>query len=368
MTTPIIGPDEVGVLRGSVDGTERQRCCLAGFRQCNRRHGGRYWWPKRLGGLGRDRDDLGGQVPISGWAVCNLTHPALAITISVRADLLGEIPANDFIVRAEDYGVPQARHRVILLGIRTDLGLTPSILRRAGKSIPIEKAIGDLPRLRSGLSKEDDSGDCWLAAVRGLTQSSALTEPSVSPALRRAIKKVMRNLNGGLRRGGEFVAGHPAPKFARNWFRDPTLKGFCNHATRGHIRADLHRYLFAAQFARLKNQSPSLEHFPVALLPNHVNVAKAIVGTMFNDRFRVQFRGRPSTTVTSHISKDGHYFIHYDPAQCRSLTVREAARLQTFPDNYFFEGPRTAQYHQVGNAVPPLLAHQIARVVHELFL
>lgn len=160
-----------------------------------------------------------------------------------------------------------------------------------------------------------------------------------------------------------------------DWYSDHKLKYFLNHEARAHMQSDLYRYLYVAVIGEIRQHSPQLKEFPDALLPDHKNIIKQSEKTngkkgepqKFADRFKVQLWNHPSSTITSHISKDGHYFIHPDPLQCRSLTVREAARLQTFPDNYFFEGNRTQQYHQVGNAVPPFLAFLLSQIVWDIF-
>lgn len=145
------------------------------------------------------------------------------------------------------------------------------------------------------------------------------------------------------------------------WYQRRELAALANHETRTHMSADIQRYLFATVFALARGRSPKAPDFPTELAPDHRNWRSGV----FSDRFRVQVADEPATTVTSHIAKDGHYFIHPSCYQCRSLTVREAARLQTFPDDYLFLGNRTQQYVQVGNAVPPFLAQQIAKLVRQ---
>jgi len=278
-----------------------------------------------------------------------------------------EFSPNDYVIPCEKYGIPQSRHRVILLGIREDIASdqTPA-LEAAEREIPVSWVLHGLPPLRSGLSKEPDSKEAWQEAVASFLTSDVLaylpngSQLAMVDAACKAVEG-MRNFRAD--RGGEFVPWQVGIQYRPDWFVDGRLAGACNHASRPHMASDLHRYLFVACYAKVMRRSPELGDFPKPLLPKHKNVLLAHKAKFFDDRFRVQLAHRPAMTVTCHIAKDGHYYIHPDPSQCRSFTVREAARVQTFPDNYYFCGTRTAQYRQVGNAVPPLLAEQIARVV-----
>jgi DNA (cytosine-5)-methyltransferase 1 len=127
------------------------------------------------------------------------------------------------------------------------------------------------------------------------------------------------------------------------------------HVARPHREQDKEIYKIAIQKWEKKQERLNYNDLPERL-KTHNN------RTSFFDRFKVVAADLPySQTVVAHIAKDGHYYIHPDIKQNRSLSVREAARLQSFPDNYYFEGEkeganRTAAFKQIGNAVPPLMA------------
>ena len=266
--------------------------------------------------------------------------------------------ARDFIVRSEEHGIPQARHRVILLGVMEGVNTTGLKQLKRRTSMTVTEAISDLPRLRSGLTDRDDSDESWCAHITSIPARRWFAELESSELRRTIISELKRVGVHADGRGAEIIQA-----FNRGSSHVPyTL----NHAARAHIADDLDRYFFLSCFGKVFRRSPVLADFPDLLLPDHKNVRSASRRNHFSDRFRVQLGDRPSTTITSHISKDGHYYVHPDPSQCRSFTVREAARLQTFADNYFFCGPRTEQYQQVGNAVPPALAEQIAEIVSVL--
>lgn len=281
--------------------------------------------------------------------------------------------AKDFIIKSENHGIPQSRHRLIILGVRGDYEHVKPGYLETQNPVAIEDVINDLPKLRSGLSKAGDSMQAWLESLEAVLEEPwYLKLQEDEPEIFARISAAIQELGAAcLDRGGEFVPQkNNEVQYLRDWYQDECWGGVCNHATRSHIVSDLHRYLYASCYAMVKGKSPDIKEYPKQLLPLHRNLRllmdDSLEQPVFADRFRVQLADRPSTTITSHISKDGHYYIHPDPLQCRSLTVREAARLQTFPDNYFFCGPRTAQYHQVGNAVPPYLAYQLAEIVRDM--
>jgi DNA (cytosine-5)-methyltransferase 1 len=266
-----------------------------------------------------------------------------------------------YLIKSEEYGIPQKRHRVIIIGTRS-IALGPlKCLDKIQVQTTVHNMIKDMPKLRSGLSKEVDTYTNWLNVIE-----------------RELKNKNMKNLgkylyhiknNNELSRGAPFIEKEVvnSNNLIKNWILDKKLNGVIQHTTRSHMSSDLIRYMFlTAYYKENKNIQAKLNDWPIDLKPNHKNIiedqdTKKLKSNVHIDRFKIQPWESPSNTITSHISKDGHYYIHPDTLQCRSLTPREAARLQTFPENYFFFGGRTSQYHQIGNAVPPYLAYQIAK-------
>lgn len=296
--------------------------------------------------------------------------------LSGNADLHGHAQPKDFVVAAEDHGVPQARHRVIIVGIRRDLisgidEFEPPQLDIVSRRTTVRDVLSTMSPLRSGISARggytDDVMDWKRFVAHGATKIAGMQhglEGDAGRKFEKALRAVDDSRKIAVEKRKDATGGtllpDTCPEDLRSWLEDGRLIRLSQHETRGHMVGDLERYLFASCWAAATGSSPKAGNFPEELAPKHDNWKSG----KFNDRFRVQPWDLPSSTVTCHLSKDGHYFIHPDPAQCRSMTVREAARLQTFPDNYHFKGNRTQQYVQVGNAVPPFLAWKIAAALH----
>lgn len=214
------------------------------------------------------------------------------------------------------YGVYQTRKRVILFGYKKELNYEyPDIKKYALKfdeKMTTENAISDLKSLQPGKGED------------------------------------YKLLNYNNKPKSEYQA----------YLRQDSIGIFNHKARKVNQERDRKIYKIAIE------KSERREQLCYSDLPNELKTHKN--QKSFSDRFKVHGKNEIPHTIVAHISKDGHYNIHPDKKQCRSLTVREAARIQSFPDNFVFEGPRTSQYIQVGNAVPPILSKAIARALKAL--
>ena len=314
--------------------------------------------------LGVKRDDCDNQLAPVEYRL---------MPLSLEAGLLDSEPPSpkpsDFVINAKHFGVPQSRERIFILGVREDINFHRIKLQESPQT-NVWQTIGHLPKLRSGLSKSEDNFENWLRAIE--TNSKTFFAGSrLNAALSEVLLK-LKALNEPLMRSSSksvIINSDTQSTELENFLKDDNLGRWIQHETRGHLESDIIRYLYCATAAKELGRSPTLKDWDgnlEKLKPKHSNIKigrNTLKTDIHLDRFKVQIGESPCSTITSHISKDGHYFIHPDPMQARSLTVREAARIQTFPDNYFFCGPRTEQYIQVGNAVPPYLAYRIATAI-----
>lgn len=226
---------------------------------------------------------------------------------SIMRDAGYEISAK--LLNAADFGVLQQRKRVILMGWKQDLEYEYPDFKKFIHSFNVRDILSDLPPLEPGTEKN------YVYAC----------EPST----------YLRTF--GIRNKDDLLT---------------------HHLTRMHNEND--RIIYETAINLWEEKKMRLKYID---LPENLRTHKNLHS--FLDRFKVVSADLPySHTVVAHIAKDGHYYIHPDKEQKRSLSVREAARLQAFPDNFIFEGPRTAIFTQIGNAVPPLMAEQIAKMVN----
>ena len=198
---------------------------------------------------------------------------------------------SDFVLRAEDLGVPQRRHRVFVIGLRANVfsGASDQSIRVSGPRRSLVDAIGDLPRLRSGLSRGIDSANRWELVLQDSARRLAESYGQMGEdRFHGEFMKVSSRMQEGTklkRSANELPSEYGSSRDdLRRWIEDPELKAIAQHETRGHMESDLSRYMFAAVYGRINGKSPKAANFPRDLSPCHRNWHTGV----FADRFRVQ--------------------------------------------------------------------------------
>jgi len=241
------------------------------------------------------------------------------------------------VLNAADYGVPQIRKRIIFIATRIEKAPI-RFPKPTHKDVDTETVT-----LFKYLSERNDNGaDNSLKPY--VTVWEAIGDlPDPAP-------------------GRPGLADFPLPynkppfseyqKFMREWDGGPPDGKVHNHVAREHSERDIKTFQILREGQWWKD------------LPPEIKKLYGYRDDIFHDKMKKLRRDRPSWTITAHLYKDGYMYIH--PVQPRSITVREAARLQSFPDRFIFRGSRTDQFKQVGNAVPPLMARAIALEIRKV--
>lgn len=215
------------------------------------------------------------------------------------------------VLNSRDFGVLQSRKRIIIIGWRIGIDFNYPEIEHVNSHHTIRDLFQDLPPIKSG--EETPPGNEY----REAPNSSFLEKTGIKMA------------------GWDILS---------------------QHISRPNRELDLEIYRYCVNVWNEEKRRVRYNELPQRLI-THKNT------TTFLDRFNVVPYEGISNTIVAHIAKDGHYFIHPDIEQNRSISVREAARIQSFPDDYYFESSRTAAFKQIGNAVPPLMARKIANVL-----
>lgn len=260
------------------------------------------------------------------------------------------------LLNAANFGVPQKRERVILIGIKSswkkikvpkinqthfDPSFGDSQKYTSKELLPcvsLYDAIGDLPSIQPKITFTGLNENQKREIIK--KNKRIISGRETSDVDKKIFERHINKINNS---GKEFLSFvHP-----------DGYKYIHHHVARSQQLSDIELFQLMKQGETAKDVLDRLPHKAEKLIKYGM--------TSFKDKYRKQKYTAPSTTVFAHLEKDGNRFIH--PTQARTFTPREAARVQSFPDDFIFEGPINKKFKQIGNAVPPRLSFVIANTI-----